>query len=218
MCRLAAERMSRELSESRLHLQEDQLAQLQEELRRVSENSPQADSMQTVCTLHKNAHRCTSVQLCFYLQPFSLQDVITLQVQLAEATLLRQRQEETLHQRERELTALKGALKEEVESHDREMEALREHYSQDMENLRKTMEQVTQVDVLQLSKSQSELTLLKPVSRGTVFPDKYSEVQSSSDSLVKHLTQTRAALAHPPLMQVNYFASLKKVLQISTNI
>ncbi|XP_072226057.1 cingulin isoform X2 [Leuresthes tenuis] len=115
---LAAERMSRELSESRLHLQEDQLAQLQEELRRVSENSPQADSMQT--------------------------DVITLQAQLAEATLLRHRQEETLHQRERELTALKGALKEEVESHDREMEALREHYSQDMENLRKTMEQVTQ--------------------------------------------------------------------------
>ncbi|KAM4540084.1 cingulin isoform 2-T3 [Odontesthes bonariensis] len=115
---LAAECMSRELSESRLHLQEDQLAQLQEELRRVSENSPQADSLQT--------------------------DVITLQAQLAEATLLRHRQEETLHQRERELTALKGALKEEVECHDREMEALREQYSQDMENLRKTMEQVTQ--------------------------------------------------------------------------
>lgn len=70
---------------------------------------------------------------------------MTLQAELAEAALLRHRQEETLHQRERELTALKGALKEEVECHDREMEALREQYSQDMATLRKTMEQVTQV-------------------------------------------------------------------------
>ncbi|KAM9738187.1 cingulin isoform 1-T2 [Menidia menidia] len=115
---LVSERMARELSESRLHLQEDQLAQLQEELRRVSENSPEADSLQT--------------------------DVVTLQAQLAEAALFRQRQDEVLHQRERELTALKGVLKEEVEGHDREIEALREQYSQDMENLRKTMEQVTQ--------------------------------------------------------------------------
>uniref|UniRef100_A0A3Q1EYT4 Cingulin b n=1 Tax=Acanthochromis polyacanthus TaxID=80966 RepID=A0A3Q1EYT4_9TELE len=117
LCRLAEERMAREGAESRLRLQEDQLAGLQEELRRVSENSPHSDS---------------------------LEDVMTLRAQLAEAALLRQRQEDTLHQRERELTALKGALKEEVEGHDREMEALREQYSQDMDNLRRTMEQVTQ--------------------------------------------------------------------------
>lgn len=115
---LAEERMAREAAESRLRLQEDQLAGLQEELRRVSEISPRSDSLQT--------------------------DFVTLQAELAEATMLRQRQEETLRQRERELTALKGALKEEVECHDREMETLREQYSQDMENLRKTMEQVTQ--------------------------------------------------------------------------
>lgn len=70
---------------------------------------------------------------------------MTLQADLAEAAMLRQRQDDILHQRERELTALKGALKEEVECHDREMEALREQYSKDMENLRRTMEQVTQV-------------------------------------------------------------------------
>lgn len=70
---------------------------------------------------------------------------MTLQAELAEAVMLRQRQEETLHQRERELTALKGALKEEVECHDQEMEALREQYNEDMKNLRKTMEQVTEV-------------------------------------------------------------------------
>ncbi|XP_008282075.1 cingulin isoform X1 [Stegastes partitus] len=115
---LAEERMAREGAESRLRLQEDQLAGLQEELRMVSENSPHSDSLQA--------------------------DVMTLRAQLAEATLLRQRQEDVLHQRERELTALKGALKEEVECHDREMEALREQYSQDVENLRTTMEQVTQ--------------------------------------------------------------------------
>uniref|UniRef100_A0A3Q3R5Y1 Myosin tail domain-containing protein n=1 Tax=Monopterus albus TaxID=43700 RepID=A0A3Q3R5Y1_MONAL len=115
---LQQERTAREGAESRLHVQEDQLAELQEELRRFSENSPHSDSLQA--------------------------DVMTLQAELAEAAMLRQRQEEKLHQRERELAALKGALKEEVECHDKEMEALREQYSQDMENLRKTMEQVTQ--------------------------------------------------------------------------
>ncbi|XP_056154399.1 cingulin [Lampris incognitus] len=115
---LAEVRMAREGAESRLRQQEDQLAELQEELRRVSENSPHTDSLQM--------------------------DVVTLQADLAEVAMLRQRQEETLHQRERELTALKGVLKEEVESHDREIEALREQYSHDMENLRRTMEQVTE--------------------------------------------------------------------------
>ncbi|KAK1880767.1 Cingulin [Dissostichus eleginoides] len=109
---LAEERMAREGAESRVRLQEDQLAELQEDLRRVSENSTHSDSLQTA--------------------------------DLSEANMLRRRQEEILHQRERELTALKGALKEEVECHDREMEALREQYSQDMDNLRTTMEQVTQ--------------------------------------------------------------------------
>ncbi|XP_068432308.1 cingulin isoform X2 [Clinocottus analis] len=113
---LAEERMAREGAESRLRLQEDQLAELQEELRRVSDNSP------------------LSVQM----------DVRTLQADLAEAAMLRRRQEEVLHQRERELTALKGALKEEVECHDKEMETLREQYSQDMDTLRTTMEQFTQ--------------------------------------------------------------------------
>ncbi|KAM9420075.1 cingulin isoform 1-T1 [Salvelinus alpinus] len=113
-------RMAREGAEFRVRQQEDQLAELQEELRGIPENTPQTDSM-------------------------SLQaDVMSLQADLAEAAMLRQRQEEVLRQRERELTALKGALKEEVGSHDQEMEALREQYSQDMETLRSTMEQVSQ--------------------------------------------------------------------------
>ncbi|KAL7826435.1 hypothetical protein AOLI_G00316440 [Acnodon oligacanthus] len=110
-------RMEKEVVESRLHQQEDQLAQLQEELRRVSE-STETSSLQT--------------------------DVMTLQAQLAETVLLRQKQEETLRMRERELTALKGALKDEVASHDREMEALREQYSRDMVALQQSMEHVSQ--------------------------------------------------------------------------
>ncbi|KAF7686193.1 cingulin isoform X1 [Silurus meridionalis] len=116
--RMAELRLEKEGLESRFHQQEDQLAQLQDELRRVSENTPQSD------TLHM--------------------DLMTLQTELTEVMMLRQKQEETLHMRERELTALKGALKDEVAAHDREMEALREQYSRNMEALRKSMEQVSQ--------------------------------------------------------------------------
>ncbi|XP_050992023.1 LOW QUALITY PROTEIN: cingulin [Labeo rohita] len=111
-------RMDREAAESRLRQQEDQLAQLQEELRRTLENSPQSDTMQL--------------------------NLMTVQAELSESMMLKQKLEDTLRQRERELTALKGALKDEVESHDKEMEALREQYSQDMDALRHSMETVSQ--------------------------------------------------------------------------
>ncbi|XP_067111419.1 cingulin isoform X3 [Osmerus mordax] len=111
-------RMAREEAESRVRQHEDQLAELQEELRGISESSPHTVSLQT--------------------------DVMMLKAELAEAAMLCQRQEEQLHQRERELTALKGALKDEVESHDKEMEVLREQYHRDMETLHSTMEQVSQ--------------------------------------------------------------------------
>ncbi|XP_053087413.1 cingulin isoform X1 [Pangasianodon hypophthalmus] len=116
--RLVELRLEKEGVESRFHQQEDQLAQLQEELRRVSESTPQTDSMHM--------------------------DLVTLQTELAEAVMLRQKQEEMLHMRERELTALKGALKDEVAAHDREMEALREQYGRNMEALQKSMEHVSQ--------------------------------------------------------------------------
>ncbi|XP_051991108.1 cingulin-like isoform X2 [Xyrauchen texanus] len=111
-------RIDRERAESRLRQQEDQLAQLQEELRRMPENSAQSDTMQL--------------------------DLITVQADLSESLMLRQKLEDTLRQRERELTALKGVLKDEVETHDKDMEALREQYSQDMEALRHSMETVSQ--------------------------------------------------------------------------
>lgn len=72
---------------------------------------------------------------------------MTVQAELSESLMLKQKLEDTLRQRERELTALKGALKDEVESHDKEMEALREEYSQDMDALRHSMETVSQVNI-----------------------------------------------------------------------
>lgn len=168
---LTEERMSREAAESRLRLQEDQLAGLQEELRRVAELAPLSNSTQT--------------------------DVAALQAELAEVTMLRQRQEETLRQRERELTALKGALKEEVECHDREMETLREQYSVDMDNLRRTMEQVTQsqeqIEEERERVNASVLTLEEELERCRNEGDEWKkqldstnqELSSTRDQLVK---------------------------------
>uniref|UniRef100_A0A4W4EM69 Myosin tail domain-containing protein n=1 Tax=Electrophorus electricus TaxID=8005 RepID=A0A4W4EM69_ELEEL len=110
-------RMEKEGVESCLHQQEDELAQLQEQLRRVLENT-----------------RTDSLHM----------DLMAVQAEMSEAVMLRQKQEEILRMRERELTALKGALKDEVASHDKEMEALREQYRQDMEALRQSMEHVSQ--------------------------------------------------------------------------
>ncbi|XP_052351375.1 cingulin-like isoform X1 [Oncorhynchus keta] len=71
-------------------------------------------------------------------------DLVTCQASLLEVSMLKQKLEDSLRQRERELTALKGALKDEVATHDKDMETLREQYSTDMERLRSTVEQVSQ--------------------------------------------------------------------------
>ncbi|XP_031151936.1 cingulin isoform X2 [Sander lucioperca] len=181
---LAEERIAREGAVSRLRLQEDQLAELQEELRRVSENSPHSDSLQL--------------------------DVMTLQADLAEAAMLRQRQEEILHQRERELTALKGALKEEVECHDREMEALREQYSEDMENLRTTMEQVTQsqeqIEEERERVNTSMLTLEEELER---CRDQGEQWKTQLDATAQELHNTREELLKSGLEKDKFEGELK---------
>lgn len=62
VCRLAMESMSREAAESRLRLLEDQLAELQEELRRVSEASFHPGSLQTVNARTQTIQRITQSQ------------------------------------------------------------------------------------------------------------------------------------------------------------
>ncbi|XP_077404610.1 cingulin isoform X2 [Vanacampus margaritifer] len=163
---LAEERIGREMAESRLRLQEDQLAELQEALRRVSETAAHPDSLRT--------------------------DVASLQAELAEATARRQRQDEALRQRERELTALKGALKEEVECHDREMELLREQYGVDVNNLRKTMEQLTQTqEQIEEERERVNATLVSLEEELDSCRDQGDHWKSQLDATSQELQQTQ---------------------------
>ncbi|KAM4550486.1 cingulin isoform 1-T8 [Fundulus diaphanus] len=181
---LAAEQMAKEVAESRLRLQEDQLAQLQEELRRVSENLPQSDSFQS--------------------------DVMNLQAQLAEATMLYRRQEEVLHQRERELTALKGALKEEVECHDREMEALREQFIQDMKNLRRNMEEFTQSqELIEEEREKVNASLLTLEEELESSRDQGEQWRTELEATMQELHNTREELKQSRLEKEKAEGSLK---------
>ncbi|KAK7886816.1 hypothetical protein WMY93_026437 [Mugilogobius chulae] len=115
-------RMDRENAEAHSRNMEDQLAELQDEIKKDNNNKTNS----TCSPIYSN------------LGPDNLPNEMT------EIYQAKQKLEETLRQRERELTALKGALKEEVASHDKELETLREQYSADMEKLRSSMEQVSQ--------------------------------------------------------------------------
>nr|XP_057902404.1 cingulin isoform X2 [Doryrhamphus excisus] len=183
---LAEERIAREMSESRMRLQEDQLAELQEELRRVSETGPPSDSLST--------------------------DMMTLQAELAEATMLRHRQDETLRQRERELTALKGALKEEVECHDQEMETLREQYSQDMLNLRVTMEQVTQSqEQIEEERERVNASLLSLEEELDSCRDQGEQWKSQLDATTQELNLTKDKLLQCHQEKEEFDSKLKEV-------
>ncbi|KAK6471408.1 cingulin-like [Huso huso] len=116
-------RMEKEASETRVRGLEDHLSGLQEELRGDGESGAVKEALEV--------------------------DVMELRAGLAELYAAKQKQDELLHQRERELTALKGARKDEVASHDSEMDRLREQYQSDMEQLRSNVLEVsqTQLDV-----------------------------------------------------------------------
>ncbi|CDR18053.1 unnamed protein product, partial [Oncorhynchus mykiss] len=123
-------RMERESAESRVREMEDRLGELQEELRTENGNK----------TVTQHLGGLETQDLCC-----ALFDLVACQASLLEVSMLKQKLEDSLRQRERELTALKGALKDEVATHDKDMETLREQYSTDMEKLRSTVEQVSQV-------------------------------------------------------------------------
>ncbi|KAL8184749.1 UNVERIFIED_CONTAM: hypothetical protein K2H54_027075 [Gekko kuhli] len=100
---------------------EEQLTEMQDELDRFREPSGDTPSRESL-----------------------LQELLETREELEAVLSARQKQEEQLHQRERELTALKGVLKEEVASHDKELDRLRQQYQQDVEQLRHNMEGVSQ--------------------------------------------------------------------------
>ncbi|XP_049607345.1 cingulin isoform X4 [Syngnathus scovelli] len=181
---LAEERIGREMAESRLRLQEDQLAELQDALRRETATYP--DSLRT--------------------------DVAGLQAELAEASARRRHQDETLRQRERELTALKGALKEEVECHDREMEMLREQYGQDMDNLRKTMEQLTQSqEQIEEERERVNSTLVSLEEELDSCRDRGEDWKSQLDATSQELQQTQQKLLKCQLEKEHFQSELKEV-------
>lgn len=73
------------------------------------------------------------------------QDVKQLKLDLQDAVIVKEEQEELLRRRERELTALKGALKEEVSAHDQEVDKLKEQYGKEIRRLQMSLEEVKQV-------------------------------------------------------------------------
>nr|XP_061808686.1 cingulin-like [Nerophis lumbriciformis] len=190
---LAEERISREMAESRLRLQEDHLAELQEELRRISETSSNPDSLRT--------------------------DVASLQAELAEATVRLQRQDEMLRQRERELTALKGALKEEVECHDREMETLREQYGVDMRNLRKTMEQLTQSqEQIEEERERVNASLVSLEEELDCCRDQGEQWKSQLEATSQELQETQEKLLKCQLEKEEFESKLKEVQDPSLDV
>lgn len=68
-----------------------------------------------------------------------------LKVEMQEAILAKEEQEEVLRRRERELTALKGALKEEVAAHDQELDKMKEQYEKEISKLQTSLEEAKQV-------------------------------------------------------------------------
>ncbi|XP_053330746.1 cingulin isoform X3 [Spea bombifrons] len=83
-----------------------------------------------------------------------------VQDQMKQLSLEKQRQEESLHQSERELSALKGALKEEVSGHDRETERLREKFQKENQQIKKDHEDLLKtIKKLESEKLESERLL-----------------------------------------------------------
>lgn len=111
-----------------------------------------------------------------------------LQEQLRQMGLDKQRQEELLHQRERELGALKGALKDEVASHDQELEQLRQQFQKDMKQLKRDFEE-TSVDKAAIKSEREAADQMRKVIESTL-----RETQEENDDLRRRILGMEAQL------------------------
>ncbi|KAF5906563.1 cingulin-like protein 1, partial [Clarias magur] len=93
------------------------------------------------------------------------EDVMQLKLDLQEAVIVKEEQDELLRRRERELTALKGALKEEVSAHDQEVDKLKEQYAKELRRLQTSLEEVKQSNAA-VSKEKSEIEVAKGTAEG----------------------------------------------------
>ncbi|KAM8921105.1 cingulin isoform 2-T2 [Pelodytes ibericus] len=110
-------KLEKEEFEDELNEMKDRLSLLQSDLEQAKKGSVDAGEVESI-----------------------RKDLQRAQNQMKQIALEKQRQEDDLHQRERELSALKGALKEEVSDHDRETETLREQFQKENQKVRKDYE------------------------------------------------------------------------------
>ncbi|XP_034045875.1 cingulin-like protein 1 isoform X2 [Thalassophryne amazonica] len=92
-------------------------------------------------------------------------DMMHLKVEIQEALLAKEDQEEVLRRRERELTALKGALKEEVAAHDQEVDKLKEQYEKEITRLKTSLEEAKQSSAA-VTREKAEMEAAKDVVEG----------------------------------------------------
>ncbi|XP_060714781.1 cingulin-like protein 1 [Tachysurus vachellii] len=93
------------------------------------------------------------------------EDLMRLKLDLQEALMVKEEQEDLLRRRERELTALKGALKEEVSTHDLEVDKLREQYDKEIRKLQASLVEVKQSNAA-VSKEKSDVEAAKGAAEG----------------------------------------------------
>ncbi|KAI5088614.1 cingulin-like protein 1 isoform X1, partial [Silurus meridionalis] len=130
-------KMEREQYQTEIRDLQDQLSEMHDELdgaKRLQSDSAEKESM--------------------------MEDLMQLKLELQEAVLVKEEQEDVLRRRERELTALKGALKEEVSSHDQEVDKLREQYEKETRKLQASLEEIKQSNAA-VSKEKSEVEAAK---------------------------------------------------------
>ncbi|KAM8921104.1 cingulin isoform 1-T1 [Pelodytes ibericus] len=127
-------KLEKEEFEDELNEMKDRLSLLQSDLEQAKKGSVDAGEVESI-----------------------RKDLQRAQNQMKQIALEKQRQEDDLHQRERELSALKGALKEEVSDHDRETETLREQFQKENQKVRKDYEDLLKTKKkLESEKAESE--------------------------------------------------------------
>ncbi|MEE6508919.1 hypothetical protein FKM82_023417 [Ascaphus truei] len=90
-----------------------------------------------------------------------------VQDQLKQLTLDKRRQEDNLHQRERELSALKGALQEEASGHDLEAEKLRQQLQKETILAKKDYEELVKIN-RSLESEKAEAARMRQVMESTL--------------------------------------------------
>ncbi|XP_069506585.1 cingulin isoform X2 [Ambystoma mexicanum] len=116
------------------------------------------------------------------------QELQQMQDQLRQLSLDKQRQEELLHQRERELGALKGALKDEVANHDQALDQLRQQFQKDLKQFKRDFEE-TSMDKAAIESEREAADQMRKVIESTL-----RETQEENDDMRRRILNLEAQL------------------------